>query len=82
MFKPPANILWRDLCESVFQGGARGALRAGLERAQNRLELGNALFNRIKVWRVRGQILHMCPSRFDQADSPRTIMEPESTGKK
>ena len=75
MFEPPANIFWRDLCESVFQGGPQFSLRAGLERAENRFEFGNALFNRIKVWRVRGQILHTGPGCFDQADSPRAIMK-------
>src|SRR5262245_49441022 len=75
MFEPAPNIFWRDLCERVLQGVTQGALRTSLERAEKHLELGNALLNRSKVGRVRGQILHAGPRRCDQADDPRTIVE-------
>ena len=75
MCEPSPNIFCRDLCESVFQSGCQGSLRAGFKRAENCFEFGNALFNRIKVGRVRGQILYARPRRFDQAHGPWTIME-------
>ena len=52
MFEPPANIRRCNLGKGVFQGGPQRAVRAGLEGAENRLEFRNALFNRVKVWRV------------------------------
>src|ERR1043165_958428 len=75
MFEPPSHISRRNLGKRIFQSGPQGAVRTGLEGAEKRLEFRNALFNRVKVWRVGRQILYARSGRCDQADRPRTIME-------
>ena len=50
MVEPAANIIEGYLRDGVAQGGSQSSLGAGLEGAENRLEFGNALFNRIKVY--------------------------------
>jgi hypothetical protein len=76
MSEPAANIIGGDLFDGVPQGVPQFALRAGLEHAQNALNLGHAFFEWSKVWRVGRQILHARPGRFDQVDRTRTVMKP------
>src|SRR5262249_15353731 len=75
MFEPSANIRRSNRGERILQGGSQGARRPGLERAEKRLEVRNALFTRVKVWPVSWQVLHAGAGCFEQAYGPRTIME-------
>ena len=76
MSEPAADVIAGYLCKGVPQGGPQFARRAGLARAQNRLELGEALFNRIEVRRVRRQLLPGRPRRFAPGDGRLMVVKP------
>lgn len=75
MSEPAANIFRCYLFDGGSQGITKFSLRAGLELTQNCFDFGNALFNRIKVWRVGWQILHPRTRSFDQAHGTFTVMK-------
>ena len=75
MFKPPTNVIHRHYRESFGQRVRERALGPCLQRAEDRLELGDTFLKGIEVGGVRWEIENPSASRFHQRERLGRIMK-------
>src|SRR5262245_15291107 len=75
MLKPTPNVLGADFFDRSFQCPLESMLGPRPAPSQISLDFGDALFKRIKVWRISRQIFHTRPGRLDQANRPQAAVE-------
>src|SRR5258706_14712618 len=75
MLKPTSNIFRCNLFDRSFQGSLDPAICARPATAQDSLDFGDTLFNRIKIRRMRWQLFDPCPGRPNQTDRSQTAVE-------
>ena len=65
MWKPSTKIVDGNHLHRLCQGPAEFAFGSGVERTQDRFDLGDTFFNRIEVGRISRQMYDFCYSRLD-----------------